>query len=745
MPNGNSIAENNLPIVTRPNYVFVGWQPSNGHINITENRTLTAQWTRTFTVTFNLNGGTHNDSVPLVQTIQYGQNAILPGVTSPEGFEFYSWSAYHTNITQNLVITANWRAQPQVLLINNPYANEATLSGTRLVQEDVTVTAGSRTSMQVSHWTVSPSYFASEIDQDITTSVTTITFTMPTHSVELIPHWDYTPVVLEVAGGNITSPPSTLYPYFHYGEAVTIEENATHGTQFTRWEFNQILDNGNIQPIIPNFTNSTNANSPTVSFTMPPHALLVGSVSRAGVSLIYGEEGASHNLANTYYDIGHQVLIDVGTRHSYVLNGITVYPANFTNSITYGTRFISFIMPAHPVLITTQWSQVEDSNAEILLQFEGQSPGNVHLLNNPSTSSPVAVSLGETLQLIATNGNNARLSAWKVNGITQPTNGYILNLTLSQDLVQQNNTIEVLAIFENISPDSGGSSPGNNGGGTVGGDSTANNSVNRQSMPAVPINPTPPNNFIPSITPSLSLSNINLSNLENITNPQLGLSLLANAYEGVMLDTSLAVSNYLQSGTPNYDFLLLVTRIAYHPGSLNIYNESENNNVNPVISNALSAVTNLGAVSTNVGPATTTIDPLAIDATIIPSSNELPQSDPLHYISYTAVPLAQISTFIDSPLIIPIVLLSVIGTAMYFLLGKRRIVTVVDIHDNSNTFSFKLPRYKKIEIPPSFTKDGYAIKSFFLNETMSKDQEISLSDYKAKGNVTLYVNWQEVI
>lgn len=94
--------------------------------------------------------------------------------------------------TNNVTLTANWEADQQQLTVNNPYAINATQSGTRPTSSHVTINAGTRTGMHVTHWTVDPSDFANEIDQNITTGVTTLTFIMPAHSIIVTTYWEET-------------------------------------------------------------------------------------------------------------------------------------------------------------------------------------------------------------------------------------------------------------------------------------------------------------------------------------------------------------------------------------------------------------------------------------------------------------------------------------------------------------------------------------------------------------------------
>lgn len=61
---------------------------------------------RTYTVTFNPNGGTLVSGT-LVQSVAISGSATPPTV-SREGYNFISWSGDYTNVTSDRTITANW-------------------------------------------------------------------------------------------------------------------------------------------------------------------------------------------------------------------------------------------------------------------------------------------------------------------------------------------------------------------------------------------------------------------------------------------------------------------------------------------------------------------------------------------------------------------------------------------------------------------------------------------------------------
>lgn len=62
--------------------------------------------TPTYTVKFNLNGGTRSGGGALTQTIEEGSSATAPKVAPPSGYTFTGWDKSFTSISSNLTVTA---------------------------------------------------------------------------------------------------------------------------------------------------------------------------------------------------------------------------------------------------------------------------------------------------------------------------------------------------------------------------------------------------------------------------------------------------------------------------------------------------------------------------------------------------------------------------------------------------------------------------------------------------------------
>lgn len=113
------------PLFTPPlGKTFSGWSTSFNAV--TANLTVTAQYTiNTYTVTFDLDGGSRTGGGVLVQTVNYGEAATAPVLTAPAGKTFSGWSGSFDNVTANLTVTAQYT--------QNSYTVTATVVGDGIV------------------------------------------------------------------------------------------------------------------------------------------------------------------------------------------------------------------------------------------------------------------------------------------------------------------------------------------------------------------------------------------------------------------------------------------------------------------------------------------------------------------------------------------------------------------------------------------------------------------------------------
>ncbi len=105
---------------TRSGYAFKGWYLNNNEYNfnskVTKNITLVASWVKTFTVTYNSNGGTSVKS----ETVIEGSNFTKPTNPTKSGHTFKKWLLngneynFDNTPTSDITLTADWEEIPVV-------------------------------------------------------------------------------------------------------------------------------------------------------------------------------------------------------------------------------------------------------------------------------------------------------------------------------------------------------------------------------------------------------------------------------------------------------------------------------------------------------------------------------------------------------------------------------------------------------------------------------------------------------
>ena len=92
------------PEVKREGYVFEGWDSD--YSNIKMNLIVNAKWAGTCLVTFDANGG-EASGAETVQSVNKGGSATPPEVKR-EGYTFAGWDGAFTNVAQDIKVTAKW-------------------------------------------------------------------------------------------------------------------------------------------------------------------------------------------------------------------------------------------------------------------------------------------------------------------------------------------------------------------------------------------------------------------------------------------------------------------------------------------------------------------------------------------------------------------------------------------------------------------------------------------------------------
>ena len=123
---------------TRVGYTFTGWDKT--FTNVTANLVVTAQYSaNTYTVTFK----DWNGTVLKTQQVQYGGAATAPANPTRTGYTFTGWDKAFTNVTANLVVTAQY-------VQNEPVSTPVPSDAPQIVVESKTTSAGSTVAVNIS-------------------------------------------------------------------------------------------------------------------------------------------------------------------------------------------------------------------------------------------------------------------------------------------------------------------------------------------------------------------------------------------------------------------------------------------------------------------------------------------------------------------------------------------------------------------------------------------------------------------
>ena len=123
---------------TRAGYTFTGWDKA--FTNVTANLVVTAQYSiNTYTVTFK----DWNGTVLKTQQVQYGGAATAPANPTRTGYTFTGWDKAFTNVTANLVVTAQY-------VQNEPVSTSVPSDAPQIVVESKTTSAGSTVAVNIS-------------------------------------------------------------------------------------------------------------------------------------------------------------------------------------------------------------------------------------------------------------------------------------------------------------------------------------------------------------------------------------------------------------------------------------------------------------------------------------------------------------------------------------------------------------------------------------------------------------------
>jgi len=89
---------------TREGYRFTGWRTELGYENVTSNRTVTAQYVKTWEVVFK----DHDGNILKTEIVDAGKAATTPTAPERTGYSFKGWSESFDSVTSDLTITAQY-------------------------------------------------------------------------------------------------------------------------------------------------------------------------------------------------------------------------------------------------------------------------------------------------------------------------------------------------------------------------------------------------------------------------------------------------------------------------------------------------------------------------------------------------------------------------------------------------------------------------------------------------------------
>ena len=198
-PTSYTIESNTITLgdATRDGYTFDGWYDTSSFSNkVTQiaegsygDLTIYAKWTPiSYSITYNLDGGTNDSSNPSTYTIESAFALLAPTKT---GYTFVGWYDNNGNqITQisvgttgALTLTAHWSANQNVLSVTSEDASKGTVaitSGSGYSDESITVVATPVGDCVFKGW-----YH----DDTKVSNDATYTFIMPTNDYSLVAHF----------------------------------------------------------------------------------------------------------------------------------------------------------------------------------------------------------------------------------------------------------------------------------------------------------------------------------------------------------------------------------------------------------------------------------------------------------------------------------------------------------------------------------------------------------------------------
>ena len=326
-----------------------------------------------YTVTYALDGGTPDYPA---ETVEYGEQAVLPAAPTKAGFEFAGWLSSQTNmvynagakytVTDNVTFTAQWTSSQYVVKFVDAatgvvYGYEAVAHG-----DAVTAPAPEKTGYTLVEWV------------DSTDNTNTVdageTFTA-TKSVIYVAKWEKQIFNVTSTGSNCTVTPATQTAEYNANVEFTVvaDNNYEVDTVYITYTENGTKE---IKVLIP-------GDNGAYSFTMPGADVQIVASAKKTVYQISTKAGANTAIdcAKTNAATGEDVEFTVeSTNKNYRVGNVYVEAADGTKvpvSVVLddnGNAVYHFTMPEQDVTIKSQAVQGEytvtylDSDNTLLAQ-----------------------------------------------------------------------------------------------------------------------------------------------------------------------------------------------------------------------------------------------------------------------------------------------------------------------------------------------------------------------------------------
>ena len=341
----------NFASPTRTGYTFAGWSQTTIAKGSYGNKTVTASWVpTTYTITYNLNGGTNAASNPSTYTIE--TETITFAAPSRTGYTFAGWS--QASIAKgsygNKTVTANWTPIAYTITYNlnggtNAESNPATYT---IESSTITFAEPTRTGYTFLGWSQASIAKGSYGNKTVTASWTPTVYT----------------ITYNLNGGTNAEENPAIYTI--ESDTVTFAEPTRTGYTFVKWDIETIPSGsyGDLtvtaswsDPIVYTITyhlnGGTNAESNPATYTVEDENITLADPMKTGYSAVwYEDEGLTVEITTVQTARAENLnLYAKWMANTYTItytntnsNGAYAYGSTQTQTVTYDSEFT--LLPA---------------------------------------------------------------------------------------------------------------------------------------------------------------------------------------------------------------------------------------------------------------------------------------------------------------------------------------------------------------------------------------------------------------